>query len=140
MANDECTVAHPSLKDTLAQNILKLIELHQRRTRKTSSSKGPSVAAWAKVHQTDDKIPQRIQSARSITLVSLERIAKSENLEPWQLLFPTLDPTSPPVLTTELSERAVALARAFDGIRDAELRQHCFSLAMRRIAIETENS
>ena len=140
--------APTALQQVLAENIEQLVWRHHDRTRArkaprragaAEAAKRPSVNAWATAHDLDDKILHRVLGPRSITIVTLEQIARSAGLEPWQLLVPKLNPESPPPLANEFSVLAVDLARSLDKIRDPELREKCYALAIRRIEMEIED-
>ena len=136
------------LQRVLADNIHQLVWRHHdkstaaRRSRRAGADKSerrPSLNAWATSHELDDKIMHRVLGPRSITIVTLEHIARSEGLEPWQLLVPKLNPESPPPIASEFSVLAIDLARALDKIKDAVLREKCYALAIRRIEMEIED-
>lgn len=140
--------APTALQRILADNIQQLVWRHHdksnagrkaRRVGADGTEKRPSLNAWATARDLDDKIMHRVLGPRSITVVTLEHIARSEGLQPWQLLVPKLNPESPPPIATELSVLAVDLARALDKIKDHVLREKCYALAIRRIEMEIED-
>jgi hypothetical protein len=102
--------APTALQEVLADNIRQLVWRHHDRTRARRTSrrvggveveKRPSVNAWATAHGLDDKIMHRVLGPRSITIVTLEQIARAAGLEPWQLLVPRLNPEYNQTLASE---------------------------------------
>lgn len=74
----------PSARDTLAQNIKRLIG-------------DQSTRAWALGKGLDVKQVERLaKGSHAVTLDSLERVANACDLSAWQLLVPNLDPGRPP--------------------------------------------
>ena len=84
-----------SLK-TLSSNLKALMAAHPE-----FNTQG-KVAAQAKLNQTTIGSILRCKNAASIT--QLDKIAKVFELTPWQLLFPELDPSNPPVKTISKAE------------------------------------
>ena len=79
------------LRATLAANLRRMIE------RETAPGSRPSVRAWALKRELDVRLINRlVKGEHAVTLDVLDRIAAELGLQAWQLLFPDLDPASPP--------------------------------------------
>lgn len=93
----------------LAENLNRLMDSRPPR---------PSQKAIAQRAGLDQKTVSRILNMSVATSVSaVQGLAAIWELEPWQLLFPDLDPKNPPVVSMSQSERD-----AYELIRTAALK------------------
>ncbi len=93
---------HPDPRDVLAANVLAMIEAESRKGYR------PSIRAWAlskglKVRMID----RLVKKEHAITLDTLDEVAKACGLQPWQLLVPDMNPTSPPDAEFTAEDRAM---------------------------------
>ena len=98
-------VAAAATRDILADNLRRLI------ARDARPGERLSIRAWAMGRGLDVRLIDRLTKRKhAVTLDKLEELAAAVNMEPWQLLFPDLDPSSPPDAPISNDERQV-LAR-----------------------------
>lgn len=89
----------------LASNLRRLID------REARPGERLSIRAWALSKGLDVRLIDRLLKGKhAVTLDKLEEVAAAVNLQPWQLLYPDLDPANPPDAPISTEERTM-LAR-----------------------------
>lgn len=84
-------MASAETRAILADNLRRLIDREGR------PGERMSIRAWALSRGLDVRLIDRLTKRKhAITLDKLEELAKAVDMQPWQLLFPDLDPSSPP--------------------------------------------
>lgn len=88
--------------DILATNM----EAVLRRDTPKTETRRISANKWAKARGIEPKTIQRIlKGAHATTLTVIEDVAAKANLQAWQMLYPGLDPSNPPVSAMTEPER-----------------------------------
>lgn len=65
-----------------------------------------SQRSWSLARRIDPKVTDRVLSgSHSATLETLDKLAAAADIDVWQLLYPGLDPSNPPVAVMSETER-----------------------------------
>jgi transcriptional regulator with XRE-family HTH domain len=109
----------------LSENLLRL-----SRAAKAEYRSQREIAARAKI---DQRTVGRIMSAEHAAGVDkVEALAGVFKLQPWQLMYPELDPGNPPEVST-FSLAAKALAQAYDELPDGREKQDLLAQLLGRL-------
>lgn len=101
-------------RHTLKKNITRLLDAW------TPPGGRKSLRAWAMAHKIPVKVAQRAFAGESaVTMKTLGELAEQLDLEPWQLLYPDLDPSALP-RPDKFSNHAFDVARMIDRIKDED--------------------